>query len=75
MPPKSSADVASRAFTPDSVCSSALSFCGGAQPIRPVNKRTDAAAAAIRREDFIAEPSDGQEAAQWREGDGTASRH
>jgi hypothetical protein len=28
----------------------------------------------MRREDFIAEPSDGREAAQWREDDGCATR-
>ena len=30
MPPKSSADVASQAFTPDSVCSPSFFFSGGA---------------------------------------------
>ncbi len=38
MPPKSSADVASLAFTPDCVCSPSLFFSGGAQAASPATR-------------------------------------
>jgi hypothetical protein len=73
MPPKSAADFASPALAPDCVCSPVFSFSGGAHATRPASRRTDAAQDAINREDFIGEPSDGQEAARWRSGVGAES--
>jgi hypothetical protein len=67
MPPKSWAEVASAALTPDSVCSPALSFSGGAHATA-ARTRADAAKEVTSRGLFIAEPSDGQEAVQWRSG-------
>ncbi|GAB3222045.1 hypothetical protein GCM10027535_21540 [Mycolicibacterium hippocampi] len=76
MPPKSCAEVASPAFTPDAVSAPELSLSGGAQPTAPETSTADAATAralvvtpdsncAVIREKFIAEPSDEQETAQW----------
>ena len=74
MPPKSSAEVASLALTPDCVSPPALSFSGGAHADQageqrgPMRRRLPQGASM-----FIAEPSDGQEAARWRGGDGAGS--
>jgi hypothetical protein len=53
-----------------------LSFWGGAHATRPARTRVAAANTDGTREIFlaiIAEPSDGQNAAQWRSGNGAAS--
>ena len=74
MPPKSAAEVASAAFTPESVASPALSFSGGAHADSAVAKKIEPRAEAARSRDFfIAEPSDEQEAVQWRSGYGAES--
>src|SRR6478736_7967338 len=68
IPPKSAAEVASLAFTPDSVLV-LLSFSGGAHATNPMTTKTDVAAARSLDVD-IAEPSDGQEGPQASGSDG-----
>ena len=73
MPPKSSADFASQAFTPDCVCSPSLFFSGGAHARESGDEEGAAAVTPTRRDFFMGEPSDGQADQWWRGDDGGES--
>ena len=72
MPPKSSADVASEAFTPDLVVASSPSSSGGAQAANVVMAVASAVARSIR-DLFMGVPSGELEAALRSGGDRAAA--
>src|SRR5690242_18497318 len=75
LPPKSATEVASPAFTPDSVSAPPESFSGGAHEVSaPVRTSNAALAAAVSRRVFIAEPSYERAARRWRRHQSTVTK-